>query len=575
METFNIFSQVQSELKDFFEKKVKIGSAIIDGVEKGGYEYSQWELLQAIEFMDGSKFLSGDRDSEGQQKFYLNTAVFRREVASKNIDIDVKNFNFIPEESQSEYGAIIARKKFRKWAKDNGLSEMINDTVDRFPKYGSLVMKKVGKKIEVVPLCKIRNKQDAKTLKDAEYVIIEHNNLTKRELEEKKGWDISDLDLKFNDKVTVYERYGYVPRALIDSKTGQTTNTDEPVYAMCIIVLDKGKKGGALLFAEECECPFVEIHYSKQDERWLGIGEMEKQLENQAARNMVFNLRKKGLAWSTKNIFQTQDDTLYNNLVKEVKDGDILKVSSVNGIYRVDTASAAQGDFNNMDNLLEDNSNQRSFTFESATGESMTSGTPFRLGALLASSVNSYYDKKREQLGIFWKNVIIEFMLDSWIKETEQEFIEGVFDNEEGFEELREAKKSLLAGKIFLREILKGNGEVDGEAVKLLVEANLKTVKTDYYKMTRDEIKNLKYRFDIDITGESIDIPKKMETLTNLYQTQIQSQQIEQANETLKRIMLLAGEKVPKAPAMANAMSATMPTTQNAMASDQPQEQNI
>ena len=34
METFNIFSQVQSELKDFFEKKVKIGSAIIDVINK-------------------------------------------------------------------------------------------------------------------------------------------------------------------------------------------------------------------------------------------------------------------------------------------------------------------------------------------------------------------------------------------------------------------------------------------------------------------------------------------------------------------------------------------------------------
>lgn len=555
METFNIFTQTKADLNDFFNKKIKIASAVVDGVEKGGYEYSQWELLQAIEFMDASKFISGERDSEGQQKFYLNMASFRREVASKNIDFDVKNFLFIPEEGQSEYGAIIGRKRFRKWAKDEGLARKINDTVDRFPKYGSLVMKAVGKDIEVVPLLKLRNQQDAKSLAEASYAIIEHNGMKKHELKKHKDWKIDNIELKMSENITIYERYGYVPRDLLnaDSK-GISTNTDDLVYAMAIIALDKTKdKSGAVLFIEETESPFIEIHYSQQDGRWLGIGEMEKQIENQAARNMVFNLRKKSLAWSSKNIFGSLDDTVAKNLVRDVKDGDILKLSTANGMFRIDTTNKANADYNGIDSQIEENSNQRSFTFEVATGEALPSGTPFRLGAMLGNAVNSYYDKKREQLGIFWKDVVFKFMLDKWIKDTPEEFIEGVCDTEEGFEELRLAKKNWAVARLFIRNIVAGK-DIDFDALNQEVDKRFATMQRDYYRMTREETKALKYRFDIDITGESVDIPKKIETFTSLYQSQLQSGDIEGAKATLKKIMIFAGEKMPVSTTQPNVM---------------------
>lgn len=548
MDTYNIFTQTQADIKDFFETKIKIGGATKNGKIEGGYEFSQWDTLQNIEYIDASRFLSGDRDSEKQQKFYLNIATFRREVASKNIDIDVANFKFIPEEGSEEFGAYIARKKFRKWAKEQGLSKMLNESVERLPKYGSIVMKKVGKEIEIVPLLKLRNQQDAECLEDARYVIIEHSNMTKQELEENKGWDVSKLDMKPTDTVTVYERYSYVPKDLDEDNSQVRLNNDtEMVYKVVIHTLDKGKgkEGGAILFAEETECPFIENHYAQQDGRWLGIGEMEKQFENQAARNMVFNLRKKSLAWSSKNIFGTTDDLVVNNLVKQVKDGDVVKMSQAGGLVRIDTDNRASGDYNSLDQLLEENSNQRSFTFESATGESFKSGTPFRLGALLTDSVNSYYDKKKENLGIFWKEVIEEFMLDQWIKETEEEFIEGVADTEEGFEMLRDAKKELLKGKYILRAVLDGQ-PVNMEAIDLLIETVLAKLPNDYYRMTKEELKSLKYKFDIDVTGESINIPQKVETLTTLYQTQLQSGDMNGANATLKRIMSLTGEPIPR-----------------------------
>ena len=554
MDTFNIFAQTRSELESFFNDKIKIAETITpNGKRKGGFKYSQWETLQNIEFIDNSKFVTGEKDAEGQTKFFLNTASFRKGVASKNIALGVKNFNFIPEEGQPDEPVIIARKKFRKWAKDNELSEKINDTEDRFPKYGTIVAKKCGKNIEIVPLIKLRNQQDAKSLKKSRFVIEEHTDMDLDEMSEYPDWDLSQIDLKFGETCTVYERYARVPLSTFNkySKTQKQGKDTDTVYCMAILTLDHqkiGTEGGAVLFIEETECPYLEKHYARQDGRWLGIGEIEKQIDNQAARNMVFNLRKKALAWSAKNIFQYADDTLVNNLVTQVKDGDVLKISTPgNGFTRVDTTNKAISDFNNIDTLIENNSNQRSFTFEVATGETMPSNTPFRLGAILDNSVNKYYDKKREQLGLFWKDIVFEFMIPLWIEETEKEFIEGVLDTEEGFDELRRAKRELLITDAIVNAVISSPvGEpIDIEAIKNEVDTKLSKIKRDYYTMTKEEIRLLKYRLDLDLTGESVDVPRKMETLTNFWTAQMKQGDAEGANLTMRRILMLAGEKMP------------------------------
>jgi hypothetical protein len=552
MQTFSIYSKVRDELKDFFEKKIKIGGAVVDGKENGGYEFSQWETLQAIEYIDGSKFQSGDRDSEGQQKFYLNKASFRKEVASKNIDLDLKNFAFIPEEDQYEDGSILVRKRFRMWAKDNGLSDMLNESVDDFPKYGHIVAKRIGKEVELVPLMKLRVDQKAENLKDAKYVILEHSEMTLKDMEEMPDWDTSGLDMKWDDCITVYERYGYVPLSFYkNGKNESYTKEDEKksVYCVTYVAFDKVKNGdGAILFMEETDCPFVERKYEGVKGRWLGRGEIEKQFENQAIANMVFNLRKKSLAWSAKVITQTQDDILINNLVKEVRDGDVLKVNTPGGVWRVDTTNHANADFNAVDQLVEQNADQRSFTFEVATGESMPSGTPFRLGAIVGQSVNAYYSKKREVLGLFWKEIIIEFMIPQFEKNN-KEFIEALCSSEEGFETLRQHKMNRIKADAYINAILSGQ-EVEPGVIDLIVEAEMAKVPIDYYRMTSDEVKNLKYRFDIDVTGESIDIPQKIETYTTLYQTALQEGDMETAKYAKKKIMILAGEKMPNIPSL-------------------------
>ena len=101
---FNIFSQVSNEINEFFSSSVHIAGntgATNRGLRSAGrhdstgYAHSQWNTLNKIEMYYNSQFESGRIDSEGQRKAFLNICAFRADVAAKQVDIDLKNLNYM------------------------------------------------------------------------------------------------------------------------------------------------------------------------------------------------------------------------------------------------------------------------------------------------------------------------------------------------------------------------------------------------------------------------------------------------------------------------------------------------
>jgi hypothetical protein len=541
MQKFNIFAQLDKELQEF-EKPILIAKTS----KSKGYEFSQKDTLALIDFYTNSKYESGERDAEGRQKIFLNNSSFRADVAAKQIDIDVANFNFIPENTDSVYGAILMRRRFRIWAKDNYYGEEINDIVERYPKYGTVVTKKVGKTIETVPLRTLFNDPKAKSLKKARFCGEIHEDMTLHEMESFPDWDTSKLAIEnFDDTVTVYERYGYAPLDWYKKEKGlKADKGDEKksVYVMAILVREKAKgktPGGQILFLEETDCPYEEVHWKRQDGRWLGVGVVEENFENQKARNMVENFRKNNLQWSGRKIFANTGDEVAQNLVTEVKDGQVLNLGLNGQLTQVDLATRSTAEFNAAIEAYETNADQKAFTYEVATGEAMPSGTPFRLGVVMSNSVNLFYSQKREKLGLFLKRVYIEQIMPVFKKENRKEQTILLSQSSEEYADLQDAIRTYIKNRAVIDALLRGqtvdpnlwmiDEEVDGmPAIEILIPEG-------YWD-------KLKYSVTLEITGEEIDIPKKMETLTTLYQAQVQSDP-EGAQETLDLIMSLAGEK--------------------------------
>jgi len=554
---FNIYAQIHKELDDFFTEKIKIAGTKQEGEsvrylskQSKNYEFSQWETINLIDLYYNSKFESGALDSENQRKIFLNICRFRADVASKQIDLDVKNFNYVPTDGGSKsaiFGCDFMSREFRDWAKENYFGEYLNTNVEKFPRYGWVVSRKIKGGVEDVPLQILRNQQDAECLNKASFVILEHAKMTRSEMEDMPAWKTDELKIKGNETADVFERYGKVPRALLNEFKGMPVSNDDWddwVEAVAICTAEKnteGKYNGNILYLEESDRDeFEEERWARQHGRLMGIGEIENQIENQVGANIAFNLFRRQLLWSSKKIFQSMDDGIAKNLVRDVKDGTVLQVGVNGQITQVDMGNRALADFNAFNAILEKNSDQKSFTYEVATGESLPSGTPFRLGVVLSNAVNSHFDLKREKLGLFMKRVVEKFVEPEFKKAVNREHILSLFSDEEGFEALKQIVRIDNENRIIKDELLAGRMP-NIDKIKQDVERELNSSRFISAHLNEEFYDSFESRLTLTITGEEIDLPKKIETLTNLY-TQLAQRQDPRADKILKRILAYAGE---------------------------------
>ena len=557
MTDFDIFGQINKEIQSFNQDKVLIAGTKQDTgryLNRGskGYHFSQKDTLELIDLYYNSKFETGIKDSEGQRKLFLNICAFRADVASKMIDLDTKDFVFIPDEASSKWGSWFIAKEFKDWSRRNYFGEMINDLVENYPKYGTLVVKRVGKKLERIPLKNLVNQQDVETLEDSTHVIEKHEEMGLDDMKKFPDWDTSNVDLSFGETTTVYERYGRVPTWYFNKLKDIKGEVGKDDTTNCVIISTIKQKGsnkkdvtGAILFCEKIkELPYEEVHWKKQDGRWLGVGEIENQFENQIARNMLANLRRRALLWSSKKIFQSPDDNLAKNLIRDVKDGDVLRIMPNGNITQVDMASRQIGEFQSTEQLWESNSDQKSFTYEMATGEALPSGTPFRMGVMLSNAVNSHFKLKKQKLGLFLKRVVIEQVFEIFKKENSKAHTMTIFGNEEGIINLKKfAANREFNKRLFAWALTDGNDLPDFEVVRTLIEDDLNKKSHLFIEIPDKFYDTVKHHLELTITGEEVDVNAKIETLKTVYQGMIQ-QGDPRSEQVLDKLLAYTGESL-------------------------------
>lgn len=553
---FDIFGQIGKEIRDFKQDQIRIaGSQNNEDArflrkENKGYFYNQYETLNLIDLYYNSKFETGAIDSEGQRKLFLNICAFRADVASKMIDLDTKDFIFIPDEESSKWLSYFITKEFKSWARKNYFGELINEFVERFPKYGTVVSKKVGKEIVNVPLRNLINQQDAKDLQTASHVIEIHEKMSLDEMQAFPDWNTEGLDLSFGETKTVYERYGTVPTPWFEKQTGTKVasgkSTVEAVV-ICTLTEKKGKKDneytGTILFCEQVKKrPFQEAHWKRQDGRWLGIGEVENLFENQISRNMLANMRRRALLWSSKKIFQSPDESVSKNLIRDVKDGEVLRIMPNGNITQVDMATRSIGEFQAAEQVWEENSNQKAFTYDAATGQTPPSGTPFRLQVMVSNAVASHFDLKREKLGMFFKRMIVENVYDIFKKENSKAHTVAVFGTEEGMDNLRKVYSTVeFNSRIYQWALSDSNDIPNFELLKQAIDEEHKEKTGLFVEIPDNAYDQAKNHVELTITGEEINTEAEIGTLTTIYQSMVASGD-PRAEQVLSRIMSLTGK---------------------------------
>lgn len=546
---FSIVTKIKDELEKFNES-VSLSRGKSSGTARylnknTSYQYNQLETINMIDRYLNSQFEDGPRDSAGQTKLFLNIGKFRAEVASKQIDIDTKDFRFIPEDYASTWPAFFMQKEFGEWAKNTYFGELVNQIVESYPRYGTVVLKKVGKELKFVPLQLLKNDQSADTLKTADFVIEEHPKMQPWEIKAMKEWNTDGIG---NEPIDVYERYGRVPVWWLKRIGVETMGADdELVDAVVIVGWENTKSKDPLIFFAEMvkERPYEEAHWGRQHGRWLGVGVIEELFEDQKAKNIIANLYRRSLHWSSRKVFQTTTSEMTGkNLLASVGDGDVIEVGPSGDISQVDMGNKSVGEFNQFLEMWEQHADQTAFTYEVATGESLPSGTPFRLGVVLSNAVNSYFQLKREKLGLFLERSMMEFMVPQFLREMgNKERVIAMFSDEEGFETVKAASVDFFKGEVIRNALLSGE-PVDMGMIDSAIEP-FAIIEKLFFNLPDGFYKDAKTKFNLDVTGEDIDIEKKMQSLGTLYQLLAQ-QGDRRAEKVLARLSALGGEDVSR-----------------------------
>lgn len=564
MLNFNIGYQIQKEIEEFRTKRIRLASVIEnDGSvrnlrkNKGGYDFNQAEVIQLVDLYWNSRFADKETDKLGQSKIFLNVGKFRSQVASKQIDLDSKNAVFFPEDFADPYSAIFMQRDFKEWSKGAKFADIINIWVDKFPHYGTIVGKKIGsgnsKKIVDVPLQNLVVEQGAESLLTAAYVIELHEDMRLWEMQKMKNWNLDGLDLPFDEGMTVHERYGYVPLAWIKKANNESFEKEEwneYVDAVVIVGIRKDRKSmkdGTHIFyaAQLSERPYREKHYDRQHGRWLGIGVIEDLFPNQNAKNIVVNLIRRSLHWSSRRNFQSANSTVSGkNLIRETEDGEVLEVGANGQITEIPMAAKTNQDFISFLTEFEKNSDQKAFTYEVITGESLPSGTPFRLGVVMSNAAQGFFQKKQEMLGLFLKEVIIDFLIPEFLRDMgSAERTISLFSGENGFEVLKKAAMDYIKSEMAHASILSGR-PVDLAILEQAIEP-VAALQSLFFKLPAKYYQDAKVKFDLTFTGEEIDLPAKIETLSNLYQA-LAARNDPRSEAVLERIASLSGESMER-----------------------------
>ena len=510
-----LLKDIQQEVKDFETQNVQI----VDGLF-----FNQKETLEKIYYYYNSQFLSGDRDNEGDKKYFYNIVKNPCKVTTKAIDFDTKHIRIQTAGGGSSQKTWWFERDLKFWMKDQNFGKVLNRIFDELPKFGSAVLKVINGQPYFVDLRNFVVEQAADTLNDSAYIIESHNYVPAefRRVGKELGWDnIEDVIKEHHESgkpyITVYERYGEVMES---DEDGNKTYPYKRVF-----IADSGSDeydrtlrqtlphAGFTLKEDEVEThPYWEFHFEKIPGRWLGVGIVELLFDPQIRQNELANQEAKGTYWAALHLFQTSDESINKNLMTDVQNGQVLTPDSP--LTPVDMTERNLSYFNLQTDKWLRNRDELTFSYEVTRGERLPAGTPLGSARLAAGMAGAYFEQIMENIALDVKEFLFKVIVPQFEKENSGEHILRLAG--EDLDKVRQliiSQKSRDALFRFLTKKSKLPSNQHYEAIKASIGEMAKQGKEKILTIPKEFYKNLKYKIDIIITGEEKDSDLISQTL--------------------------------------------------------------
>lgn len=491
-------------------------STYYGGVEMpGGYTHNIVRTLKRIDLYYEGKFESGEWDEKGNKKLFYNIVKTPCDVASKFTDIDTKDALLYATVPGQDWNVWLMQHDLKQWMKEYNIGSLFNEINMDFPKYGHVFVKKVKNTWKKVNIHNLRFDPSSQSL-EKDVWIYEALLMTARDIRE-MPWNKEAVDMLLSQnqpKYLVYECYDYnlgsgkkwhreFKAGLWDYKQG-----DRLVRGPEAMVNSESDWAPSIeLYEDEVDSlPYRELKWEDVPGRRLGKGFVELLFDNQISENEAENLERKALFFKALQAWYTRDENIGGKNVFDMINGDILLTASDIATLPKDNADLSA--YNNTRNRWMENTVAKTFSTDITRGENLPSRTPLGVANLQAGMLTSFFDGKKENFGLFLRQLFLEEIIPSFKKWARQSHTLSLLSTTDGIGKFLQMKSNQIVDELVMKSVMeKGilpSRDMIDNSKKVLLES-FKTMKSIPVDIPDSYYEDVKYRFDINFTGEQID----------------------------------------------------------------------
>ena len=125
----NIFQQIRDERQDFLQNEIEVVP---------GYNFSQYNTLKKAHLYYTGNYEKGNYEEIGgilRKKVFHQMSTWRCEVATKMIDMDIKDFVLVSNDNETDWNVYILEKELKVWLKKNEMGQILNEISRLLPIY--------------------------------------------------------------------------------------------------------------------------------------------------------------------------------------------------------------------------------------------------------------------------------------------------------------------------------------------------------------------------------------------------------------------------------------------------------
>lgn len=540
----NIYEFVETEKHDY---ETGPGVPIAGNWMWRMYDHVQYSLLMKNSQFPVNQTALGERP-------YKNIILPILNIAYRSEGFDVKDIVLYVDDEDFYHLSLLGRKFHHRWALENNIDGFIDDVVGNLVDYGVAIVKNVNeKRPEVVSPLQIAFCDQTDVLAGAfalkhQYSVDELQDMVK------KGWNKDNVDRavlvaknesenpqshgkiakKTSKTVEVYEVHGTFPKRWMrdDAEYIQENELGVDEYSRQVHLITYLKSGdniktGVTLFKAETKKSFFKVIKRENFKneifgRACGLGGVEELFEPQIWTNFNMIAMENMLREASKVIYLTTDKKLTtNNNITNLQGGEFLKTNIGDTTVQLNTQPMNFNLFDRAAIEWEQFSRIKGSASEPQLGVTPVSGTPLGTTQTIVAQAQGIHDFRRGRTAAFIEEIYRDWVMN-YIKDELNSGLTWL--DELDLDELQEVaeKLSISLSNKKIKELIKKGKMVSPEEQQIIKDAIKnefkKSGKKKFFKIMKDEFKNLPLKLKINVAGKQNDLSRITEKLTNVFQ---------------------------------------------------------